>query len=334
MPLATRPSDDDRLDRLEILVAGGAGGPQGPQGPQGEPGTPGADGTNGTNGTNGVGVPTGGTSGQVLAKNSNTNYDTHWITVSGGGGSITSGGASFDDTVTLDLNSDTTESLQILAADGTNAFEFYGNRVLHIGPESSLTTAVKAWGRTIISLEAPTAGGGGDSGMIMTSGTNKITCTFHTRGNDAGFSFGYNYRPEQGAPNGTYGDPNLPQVFWMIETDGAFSIIYSKPINTNAGSYDSLGGKPLAIYAGGFEQGVGGYSARGPYVSYCCMQVGRGLDFGVSDTSVADPVFKLRIDGDGSSNPISMWLNGALKNVTVGAADSGGSGYRMMRVLN
>ncbi len=36
-------------------------------------------------GTNGVGVPAGGTTGQVLAKNSNTNYDTEWVDPSGGG---------------------------------------------------------------------------------------------------------------------------------------------------------------------------------------------------------------------------------------------------------
>lgn len=50
-------------------------GPQGPQGPAG---------TNGTNGTNGVGVPSGGTTGQVLKKQSNTNYDTVWGNASGG----------------------------------------------------------------------------------------------------------------------------------------------------------------------------------------------------------------------------------------------------------
>lgn len=44
-------------------------------------GIAGVNGTNGTNGTNGVGVPTGGTTGQVLAKNSNTNYDTLWETL-------------------------------------------------------------------------------------------------------------------------------------------------------------------------------------------------------------------------------------------------------------
>lgn len=45
----------------------------------------GANGTNGTNGTNGQGVPTGGTAGQVLKKNSATNYDTVWGSVAGGG---------------------------------------------------------------------------------------------------------------------------------------------------------------------------------------------------------------------------------------------------------
>lgn len=38
----------------------------------------GADGTNGTNGANGHDVPTGGTAGQVLTKNSNADYDTKW----------------------------------------------------------------------------------------------------------------------------------------------------------------------------------------------------------------------------------------------------------------
>lgn len=41
-------------------------------------GVQGTAGTNGTNGTNGQGVPTGGTSGQILLKNSGTNYDTSW----------------------------------------------------------------------------------------------------------------------------------------------------------------------------------------------------------------------------------------------------------------
>ena len=43
-------------------------------------------GRNGPQGEPGVGVPAGGTSGQILSKSSATNYDTAWITNTGGGG--------------------------------------------------------------------------------------------------------------------------------------------------------------------------------------------------------------------------------------------------------
>jgi hypothetical protein len=56
----------------------------------GVPGPAGATGAAGTNGTNGVGVPTGGTAGQVLSKINSTNYNTQWTSPSGGTwGSIT-----------------------------------------------------------------------------------------------------------------------------------------------------------------------------------------------------------------------------------------------------
>src|SRR5262245_51617450 len=54
-------------------TAGGGGGPPGPQGPAGPAGPA------------GVGVPAGGTTGQVLEKQSATNYDTVWATISAGG---------------------------------------------------------------------------------------------------------------------------------------------------------------------------------------------------------------------------------------------------------
>jgi len=72
----------------------GIQGIQGVQGEQGVQGATGAAGTNGTNGTNGVdgadgvGVPAGGTAGQVLAKINSTDYNTQWVDQSGGGSSI------------------------------------------------------------------------------------------------------------------------------------------------------------------------------------------------------------------------------------------------------
>lgn len=63
-------------------------GPAGPEGPQGPAGPPGADSTvPGPPGADGVGVVPGGTAGQVLTKLTDTDFDTGWSTVTGGGGS-------------------------------------------------------------------------------------------------------------------------------------------------------------------------------------------------------------------------------------------------------
>lgn len=59
-------------------------GKDGPRGIKGEKGEKGDVGPGGYNGRNGVGVPVGGTTGQVLAKNSSADYDTEWVDQSGG----------------------------------------------------------------------------------------------------------------------------------------------------------------------------------------------------------------------------------------------------------
>lgn len=64
----------------------GPEGPQGDEGPQGPAGADGADGEDGAPGAAGPpgpGVPVGGATGQVLAKNSVTDYDTEWVDASG-----------------------------------------------------------------------------------------------------------------------------------------------------------------------------------------------------------------------------------------------------------
>ena len=61
----------------------GPAGPTGATGPQGPTGPAGAD---GADGADGIGVDAGGTTGQVLAKASNTDYDTEWVDQTGGGG--------------------------------------------------------------------------------------------------------------------------------------------------------------------------------------------------------------------------------------------------------
>lgn len=58
-------------------------GPPGPAGPRGETGDPGPQGPTGPQGTPGIGLPPGGTIGQVLVKLSSVDYDVGWADVEG-----------------------------------------------------------------------------------------------------------------------------------------------------------------------------------------------------------------------------------------------------------
>lgn len=69
----------------------GAQGPQGEAGPQGPKGEAGLTGPKGDKGDPGEGIPTGGTAGQVLTKNSETDYDAKWSDPTGGGDTIIPG---------------------------------------------------------------------------------------------------------------------------------------------------------------------------------------------------------------------------------------------------
>lgn len=82
----------DLVTLAEITGPAGSPGPQGLTGPQGEkgekgdPGDKGEQGPAGQKGDSGEGIPIGGTSGQVLIKKSDADYDTEWTTMSGDGG--------------------------------------------------------------------------------------------------------------------------------------------------------------------------------------------------------------------------------------------------------
>lgn len=85
----------------------GPAGPQGnigPQGPIGETGSIGPQGPQGEPGAAGVGVPVGGTVGQVLTKKTETDYDTEWADPQGGGGSGLPEGGTTGAILTIDTN--------------------------------------------------------------------------------------------------------------------------------------------------------------------------------------------------------------------------------------
>ena len=86
--------------------------------------------TNGSNGTNGVGVPAGGTTGQVLKKKSNTDYDTEWSDESGGGGGSSSKNLIVGDNLIINpcfhINQRGFVTNQSLAASGYTVDRWYG----------------------------------------------------------------------------------------------------------------------------------------------------------------------------------------------------------------
>jgi hypothetical protein len=73
----------------------GTTGTSGTSGVDGTSGTSGTSGVDGTSGTSGIGIPAGGTASWILAKTTNSDYDTQWVENIGG----VSGGGSFSLTV-------------------------------------------------------------------------------------------------------------------------------------------------------------------------------------------------------------------------------------------
>jgi hypothetical protein len=95
----------------------GAMGPQGPAGATGPTGATGATGATGPQGSAGQGVPTGGTTGQVLAKVNATDYNTQWVTPSAGGSGDNLGNHTA--TTTLNMNSNAITGATNITATGT-----------------------------------------------------------------------------------------------------------------------------------------------------------------------------------------------------------------------
>jgi hypothetical protein len=91
-------------------------------GARGPAGADGSDGAQGPQGDPGQGVPIGGATGQVLAKNSGTDYDTEWVdAASGGGGGAVDSVNSQTGVVVLDQDdiTDGTTAKQFLATEKT-----------------------------------------------------------------------------------------------------------------------------------------------------------------------------------------------------------------------
>jgi hypothetical protein len=184
--------DGAAWDNLGTLV--------GPQGIQGDPGPAGADGANGADGAAGVGVPAGGTTGQVLGKASGDDYDTEWVDQTGGGGTpggsdtqvqFNDGGSfagsadlTWDDTakelgvggdINLDDGGTYTTTLQMVTATANRTISF---------PDATGTVALVAGSNQTVQFNSAGALSG-DSGLLYDATTGALTVGGKTVSADA-----------------------------------------------------------------------------------------------------------------------------------------------------
>ena len=134
-------------------------GPAGPAGPQGEQGIQGVAGADGVDGEDGEGVPVGGTTGQVLAKASNTDFDTEWVDAAEG----TFTGVATDNTLTaltygLGITGNTLKVDVRVSGTAGNALTIDGTNGLYVAPSTGLTSVTSSDSTTIDISGAGTAG--------------------------------------------------------------------------------------------------------------------------------------------------------------------------------
>lgn len=174
-------------------------------GVDGQDGAPGATGPRGEKGDAGEGVVAGGTAGQVLAKKSGTDYDTEWITPSGGGsGDLTKaitavmnvGGISVGKTYPIGtpLEDILTDMLApVLYPTFTNpsaSISAPGSKLLEVGATSNVTITV-TFNRGSISPAYGTSGyrAGAASSYALNGGTAQAGNTFNVTVSGSNKSF-------------------------------------------------------------------------------------------------------------------------------------------------
>jgi hypothetical protein len=165
------------------VIVGGGGGAGG-VGPAGPPGPTGPTGPAGATGAAGPGVPTGGTTSQVLTKTSAVDYATSWQTPTGGGGTGVTDGDKGDIVVTASGATWMFDTAVVTAAAKTVLDDTTTAAMLTtLGGASTtaMTTAdaLKADKATTVTTTAPLTGTG-TLGANLTLGIADFTTT--TRG--------------------------------------------------------------------------------------------------------------------------------------------------------
>lgn len=158
-------------------------------------------GAKGDTGPAGTGIPTGGTTGQVLAKKSGTNYDTEWVNQSGGGGSGTV--QSVNDVqpdqngnITLTADDIETDNNQSIQDDLDDLSDAIGN-VVHVGTSAPSDPSVKIW----LDTDEP--------GMSAVSSVNSKTGTVVLDAEDIGAMSEWNLLWTNASPTSAFGEVDI-----------------------------------------------------------------------------------------------------------------------------
>ena len=148
----------------------------GPAGATGPTGAAGATGATGATGAAGVGVPVGGTAGQVLSKIDATNYNTQWITA-GGSGTVTSiGGTGTVNGLTLTGTVTTSGNLTLGGTLSGIANTALTNSAITInGTSTSLGGSISVGTVTGVTATSPVVSSGGTAPVIsMAKATTSV----------------------------------------------------------------------------------------------------------------------------------------------------------------
>lgn len=147
---------DIRGDQPVVTVYDGQQGPTGEQGPKGDDGDP------------GVGVPAGGTSGQVLAKSADGDFLTAWIDPPSGGPYMQYG-QEIDDTGATGTYSDTVVTFPVPFKAGTVPFVLLGLGAKQITNKNA--------GQTVVWLMKDTVTNEGFTARFVNASTNNFKPT-------------------------------------------------------------------------------------------------------------------------------------------------------------
>ena len=155
----------------------GVDGTSGTSGVDGTSGTSGTSGIDGTSGTSGIGIPAGGSASWILAKASDSDYDTHWVENTGG-----VGGGSFSLTVEDYLTGATYGNINNIIFRGntvvvhpTNGATATGVLVTEDDPVTAGSIMVWIPAPNYVSYFSPTLGTGDYNRYVMSPTVNTIT---------------------------------------------------------------------------------------------------------------------------------------------------------------